>query len=70
MRFELHIEPPTWVLADLVRAHGHCGILFPSLVQPGGTNVVLYPDLLGERQSLRVLDPDGRLPRDQSSWTP
>lgn len=70
LRFELHIEPPTWVLADLVRAQGHCGILFPSLVHPGGTNVVLYPDLLGDSQSLRVLDPDGRLPRDQSSWSP
>ncbi len=70
LRFEQHIEPPTWVLGDLVRAQGHCGILFPSLVHPGGTNVVLYPDLLGEGQSLQVLDPDGRLPLDQSSWTP
>ncbi|KTS74569.1 RES protein [Pseudomonas oryzihabitans] len=70
LRFEQHIEPPTWVLADLVRTQGHCGILFPSLVHPGGTNVVLYPDLLGEGESLRVLDPDGQLPRDQSSWMP
>ena len=70
LRFEQHIEPPTWVLADLVRAQGHCGILFPSQVHPGGTNVVLYPDLLGDGQSLQVLDPDGRLPLDQSSWTP
>jgi RES domain-containing protein len=41
LKFELHIEPPTWVLADMVLTHGHTGILFPSLVHEGGTNVVV-----------------------------
>lgn len=67
--FELHIEPPTWVLADLVLAHGYAGILFPSQVHEGGTNVVVYSDRLKDGNSVTVNDADGRLPRDQSSWS-
>lgn len=67
-RYELHLEPPTWVLADMVLAHGHTGILFPSLTHPGGTNVVVYPEMLSGQNSIEVIDPDGRLPHDQSSW--
>lgn len=68
LRFELHIEPPTWVLADLVLANGYTGILFPSQVHEGGTNVVVYPERLKDGNSVTVHDPDGRLPRDMSSW--
>lgn len=67
--FELHIEPPTWVLADLVLAHGYAGILFPSQVHEGGTNVVVYSDRLKDGNSVTVNDADGRLPHDQSSWS-
>lgn len=66
---ERRIEPPTWVLADMVRAQGHTGIVFPSLTHTGGTNVVVYPDRLGDGDSVLVNDPEGRLPRDQSSWS-
>lgn len=69
LRFELHVEPPTWVLSDMVRAQGLTGILFPSQAHEGGTNVVVYMDRLEEGDSVEVNDPDGRLPRDQSSWT-
>lgn len=68
LKFELHIEPPTWVLADLVRAEGHTGILFPTQENDGGTNVVVYIDRLKDGNTLKLNDPDGRLPRDQSSW--
>ncbi len=68
LRFELHIEPPTWVLADMVLAHGYTGILFPSPAHGGGTNVVVYSDRLKDGNSVTVNDPDGQLPRDQSSW--
>jgi len=69
LQFERHIEPPSWVLADMVLAQGHAGILFPSQAQPGGTNVVVHLDQLKDGNEVQVNDPEGRLPRDQSSWT-
>lgn len=66
--FERHIEPPSWVLADLVLENGDTGILFPSQAHEGGTNVVVFTDRLKDGNLITVNDPDGRLPRDQSSW--
>lgn len=68
LKFERHIEPPTWVLADMVRAQGHTGIVFPSLTHEGGTNVVVYPDRLVDSNVVAVNDPDHQLPGDRSSW--
>jgi len=62
LQFERHLEPPTWVLGDMVLAQGHTGILFPSQANDGGTNVVVYVDRLKEGNSVEVNDPDGRLP--------
>jgi RES domain-containing protein len=53
----------------MVLAHGYTGILFPSQAHEGGTNVVVYSERLKDGNSVTVNDPDGRLPRDQSSWT-
>lgn len=61
------IEPPGWVLGDLVRTAGLPGIIFPSLAHTQGMNVVLFTDALPMSDVLSVLD-DGRLPRDGSSW--
>lgn len=69
LRLEQHIEPPTWVLGDLVLARGYTGILFPSQVRTGGMNVVVYVDRLDGVNTIAVNDPDHRLPQDQSSWT-
>ena len=66
--FNLHIEPPTWVLGDLVREAGHAGILFPSLANMGGTNIVLYQDVFEKGDTITVHDPQHNLPNDQSSW--
>jgi RES domain-containing protein len=60
--------PPSWGLADAVISAGHKGILFPSLRHPGGANVVLYHANFDDQDRLEVHDPDGQLPRDQSSW--
>ena len=68
LKFDLHIEPPTWVLADMVLDKGCTGIVFPSQVNAGGTNVVVYIDRLTEGESVVVNDPDNRLPSDQASW--
>jgi RES domain-containing protein len=68
LKFELHIEPPTWVLSDMVREQGFTGIVFPSQTHESGTNVVVFADRLGDGNSIEVNDPDGQLPRDQASW--
>jgi RES domain-containing protein len=68
MLFDDHIEPPTWDLADMARAAGHTGIVFPSETSAGGTNVVVYTDRLAGGNTVEVIDPGGLLPRDQSSW--
>ena len=69
LKFELHIESPTWVLGDMVLAHGDTGILFPSQAHEGGANVVVHVSQLKDGNSVEGNDPDGRLPHDQSSWT-
>lgn len=62
------VTPPSWILADLVISAGHKGILFPSIRHPGGTNLVIFNSNLAAGDRLGVHDPDGRLPKDQSSW--
>jgi RES domain-containing protein len=56
------------VLGAMVLAQGHTGILFPSQSNRDGTNVVVYVDRLKDGNTVEVNDPDGRLPRDESSW--
>ena len=62
------VEPPSWLLADLVRAEGVPGVIFPSMTAPGGHNLVLFLDMLSIRDVLTLQDPAGLLPRDDSSW--
>lgn len=66
--FDLHIEPPTWVLSDMVRGAEHMGIVFPSMFETGGVNVVVYTDRLDADNWVKVLDPKHELPKDQTSW--
>ncbi|MGE4126394.1 MAG: RES family NAD+ phosphorylase [Pusillimonas sp.] len=68
LKFELHIEPPSWVLGDLVRNKGYTGILFPSQTNEGGTNIVVFLDRIKNTNKIKVNDPFGQLPRDQASW--
>lgn len=68
MVFNDKIEPPTWVLSDMVQAAGAKGILFPSMAQPGGSNLVVFNGMLQPGDQLAVHDPKGELPKDQSSW--
>lgn len=68
LQFEQHIEPPSWVLGDMVIEAGLSGIVFPSLTHESGANVVVYVGRLREGDSIAVNDPDGRLPKDRSSW--
>ncbi|OYW18670.1 MAG: RES protein [Burkholderiales bacterium 12-64-5] len=68
LKFDQHIEPPSWVLGDMVIEAGSPGIIFPSLTHEAGINLVVYVGQLAEPDSITVNDPDGRLPIDRSSW--
>lgn len=65
-------EPPSWSVADKLKAEGHAGMIVPSFTPaapPRAVNLVLWRwgDSLPTRVS--VYDPNGGLPRDQASWT-
>lgn len=67
MVFNEGIEPPPWVIGDLVLAAGAKGIAFRSILT-GGTNLVLYTDMLADEDKLMAHDPRHALPRNQDSW--
>lgn len=66
--FNQRVEPPSWVMADEALAAGAKGILFMSRLSPGGTNLVVFNDMLAKDDTLQVYDPTGALPKNQDSW--
>jgi RES domain-containing protein len=66
--FNQHVEPPSWLLADAALEAGAVGILFPSIANPDGTNLVLYTEALEASDRLEAYDPTGDLPKNQQSW--
>lgn len=66
--FNRRVEPPSWVLADEALAAGAKGILFASKLAAGGTNLVVYNDMLMADDTMQVYDPTGALPKNQDSW--
>jgi RES domain-containing protein len=63
------IEPPSWVIGDIVREAGCPGILYRSARHADGLCLVLFPNLRsGAGFAARVHDPGATLPRDASSW--
>lgn len=62
MAFEHGVDPPCWVLSDMALEAGAAGILFPSTVDQGGTNLVLYDSSQLPPAALRVHDPNHDLP--------
>lgn len=66
--FNRHIEPPSWVLGDDAIAAGAKGILFMSRARRGGTNLIVYTDVVGAGDSIAVYDPRHDLPKNQESW--
>jgi len=70
MAFLDKIEPPSWVIGDLVREAGHPGILYRSARNPSGICLVLFPELAkATGYQANVFDPDALLPQNSSSWT-
>ncbi|RKR07575.1 RES domain-containing protein [Kushneria sinocarnis] len=67
--FNQRVEPPSWLIGDMILEAGDKGVLFPSLARPEGTNLVLFTEALTDQDRLAAYDPHGQLPRDSSSWT-
>jgi RES domain-containing protein len=66
--FDQRVEPPSWALGDEAIAAGAKGILFMSIMNPGGRNLVLFTNRLNADDQIQVFDPDGVLPKNQDSW--
>lgn len=64
-------RPPSWSIHDLLVAQGVAGILVPSFA-PGADaadhNLVLWNWGGIPPHMVTVIDPDGRLPKNQLSW--
>lgn len=67
MAFLENVEPPSWVIGDLVRQAGYPGILYACARDPAHRCLVLFPDL-ADRFRAPAYDPEGRLPRNAESW--
>jgi len=67
LAFYQDIDPPSWVIGDLVREAGAAGLLYRSACDSSQVCLVLYPEL-AHLFSAPVHDAEGRLPRDDTSW--
>ena len=63
------IEPPSWVIGDLVRESGFAGILYRSARSSDGVCLVLFPEMQSHTGfTATAHDPTGELPKNQDSW--
>ena len=62
------VVPATHKLREALLAEGFDGVVYPSFMSPGGTCVALWRWNSPGAPSLRVIDPDGRLPKSAASW--
>lgn len=65
-------HPPSWTIYRSLTAEGKAGILVPSFAPGASTddhNLVLWAWGGDLPHRVRVVDPNGRLPRDQRSWS-
>jgi RES domain-containing protein len=63
--------PPSWNLAESLMAVGCSGIIVPSYAfgaSKRDINVVFWMWSRNKPHKVRVIDDDGRLPKDDSSW--
>lgn len=60
--------PETHVLRERLLRDGFDGVIYPSFMSPGGTCVALWRWNGGSGPMLKVVDPEGRLPKDAASW--
>jgi RES domain-containing protein len=62
------VVPASHVLREKLMADGFDGVVFPSFMSPGGTCVALWRWNGAGEPSLKVIDPDARLPKNTASW--
>lgn len=60
--------PETHRLQAELSAEGFDGLIYPSFMSPGGTCVALWRRNVGEGAELKIIDPEGRLPKTPASW--
>jgi RES domain-containing protein len=60
--------PPTWKLSSQLMGQGFAGVRVPSAQMKDGVNIVLWRWNNEPSRQVIVLDPRGKLPRDQKSW--
>lgn len=64
-------RPPSWAIYDGLVGEGAAGILVPSFApgaDAGDQNLVLWTWAEDLQHRVSVIDPSGRLPRNQLSW--
>jgi RES domain-containing protein len=61
--------PETHRLQALLQAADYHGLIYPSFMSRGGSCVALWKWNGEDGPSLTVSDPEGRLPRNATSWT-
>jgi RES domain-containing protein len=61
-------DPPSWKLGDLILSSAFVGILFPSMRQQGGKNLVIYCQKMDVGNFVRPHDPENDLPKNQEPW--
>lgn len=60
--------PETHLLRQRLLSEGFDGVVYPSFMSPGGSCVALWHWNGVGKPSLRVIDPDQRLPKTAASW--
>lgn len=61
-------DVPSWRIAAALAAKKVAGAIYPSAVDPHGTNVVLWQWNTGKADRVEVIDPLADLPKTQASW--
>lgn len=65
------IKPPSWEIMERLVAAGTVGVIVPSFAKgavAADVNVVFWDWASEPPHQVRVVDDDGRLPKDASSW--
>lgn len=60
--------PPTHALRDRLLAEGVDGVVYPSVMSPGGTCLALWRWNADDGPRLDLVDPDRRMPKTRASW--
>lgn len=60
--------PETHSLRQRLLGDGYDGVVYPSFMSPGGNCVALWHWNSSGKPSVKVIDPEQRLPRTSASW--